>query len=65
MLKNEKGISYVNWVIIILVALIFAAIIIRVLVGENGLIQQKKDEEMRNKTERNITIQLINETRYN
>lgn len=65
MLKNEKGISYINWVIIILVGLIFAAIIIRVLVGENGLIQQKKDEEIRNKTERNITIELINETRYN
>lgn len=65
MLKNEKGISYINWVIIILVALIFAAIIIRVLVGENGLIQQRKDEEIRNKTERNITIELINQTRYN
>ncbi len=65
MLKNEKGISYINWVIIILVVLIFAAIIIRVLVGETGLIQQKKDEEIRNKTERNITIELINETRYN
>ncbi len=65
MLKNEKGISYINWVIIILVVLIFATIIIRVLVGETGLIQQKKDEEVRNKTERNITIELINETRYN
>ncbi|MBP3503216.1 MAG: hypothetical protein J6K42_07090 [Clostridia bacterium] len=65
MLKNEKGISYINWVIIILVVLIFSAIIIRVIVGEDGLIQQKKDEEIRNKTERNIMIELINETRYN
>ncbi len=61
MLKNEKGISYVNWVIIILVALIFGAIIIRVLVGDNGLIQQKKDEKARNDTEKNITIQLMDE----
>ena len=65
MLKNEKGISYINWVIIILVVLIFATIIIRVLVGETGLIQQKKDEEVRNKTERTIKIELIKETRYN
>ena len=65
MLKNEKGISYVNWVIIILIALIFAALIIRVLVGENGLIQQKREEEARNKTEKNITIELTNETQYN
>jgi K+-transporting ATPase A subunit len=60
-LKNDKGNSYVNWVIIILVVLLFSAIIIRVLVGENGLIQQKKDEEMRNKTEKNIMIELIDE----
>lgn len=65
MLKNEKGISYVNWAIIILIALIFAALIIRVLVGENGLIQQKREEEARNKTEKNITIELTNETQYN
>ena len=36
MFKSEKGDTYVNWVIIILVVLIFSAIIIRVLVGENG-----------------------------
>lgn len=65
MFKNEKGISYINWVIILLVVLILAVIVVRVLVGDTGLIQQKKDEEMRNKTERNIMIQLINETRYN
>lgn len=62
MLKSEKGISYINWVIIILVALIFGAIIIRVLVGENGLIQQKKDEKAKNETEKNIMIQLMDET---
>lgn len=65
MLKSEKGNTYVNWVIIILVVLIFLAVTIRVLVGENGLIQQRKDEKMRNKTEQNITIQLTNETNYN
>ena len=65
MLKNEKGISYVNWAIIILIALIFTTLIIRVLVSENELIQQKREEEARNKTEKNITIELTNETQYN
>ena len=65
MLKDEKGNTYVNWVIIILVVLIFTALFIRILVGENGLIKQNKDEKIRNKTEKNITIELINETRDN
>lgn len=60
MLKNEKGNVYVNWMVAIIVILIFLAIIIRVLVGENGLIQQKKEEKARNETENNITIELTN-----
>ena len=47
MFKSEKGDTYVNWVIIILVVLIFSAIIIRVLVGENGLINQRKEDKIR------------------
>lgn len=62
MFKNEKGISYINWVIIILVVLIFAAITVRLFVGENGLIQQKKEDAIRNETENNIVIELTNAT---
>ena len=58
MLKSEKGISYINWVIIILVALILGAITIRVLVGENGMINQIKENKSRNETENNIVIEL-------
>lgn len=61
MLKNEKGNVYINWVVAILVVLIFAGIIIRVLVGENGVIQQKKEEAIRNKSENNIIIELTNQ----
>lgn len=64
MFKNEKGDTYVNWVIIILVVLIFSAIIIRVLVGENGLINQRKEDKIRNETENNIVIELTNGTKF-
>ncbi len=64
MFKSEKGDTYINWVIIILVVLIFAAIIIRVLVGENGLINQRKEEKIRNETENNIVIELTNGTKF-
>lgn len=64
MFKSEKGDTYVNWVIIILVVLIFSAIIIRVLVGENGLINQRKEDKIRNETENNIVIELTNETKF-
>lgn len=60
MLKNEKGNTYINWVITIIVVLIFAGIIIRVLVGDTGLIQQKKEEAFRNNAEKNIVIELTN-----
>lgn len=64
MFKSEKGDTYINWVIIILVVLIFAAITIRVLVGENGLINQRKEDKIRNETENNIVIELTNETKF-
>lgn len=64
MFKSEKGDTYINWVIIILVALIFAAITIRVLVGENGLINQRKEDKIRNETENNIVIELTNGTKF-
>ncbi len=64
MFKSEKGDTYVNWVIIILVVLIFAAIIIRVLVGENGLINQRKEDKIKNETENNIVIELTNGTKF-
>lgn len=58
MFKSERGNTYINWVISILVLLILSAIVIRVLVGENGLIQQKKEEAMRKQSENNIIIEL-------
>jgi hypothetical protein len=64
MFKSEKGDTYINWVIIILVVLIFAAITIRVLVGENGLINQRKEDKIRNETENNIVIELTNGTKF-
>jgi len=64
MFKSEKGDTYINWVIIILVVLIFAAITIRVLVGENGLINQRKEDKIRNETEDNIVIELTNGTKF-
>ena len=64
MFKSEKGDTYVNWVIIILVVLIFSAIIIRVLVGENGLINQRKEDKIRNETENNIVIELTNGNKF-
>ena len=65
MFKSEKGDTYVNWVVAILGILILAAITIRVLVGQNGLIRQKKEEKVRNQTEKNIMIELIDETTNN
>ena len=64
MFNSEKGDTYINWVIIILVVLIFAAITIRVLVGENGLINQRKEDKIRNETENNIVIELTNGTKF-
>ena len=61
MLKSERGNYYINWVVTILVILIFAGIIIRVLVGDTGLIQQKKEESIRKNSEKNIVIELTNQ----
>lgn len=58
MFRSEKGNTYINWVIAIIVILILSAIVIRVLVGENGLIQQKKEENARKQSENNIVIEL-------
>lgn len=65
MFKSERGDVYVNWVVAIIVILILAAITIRVLVGENGLIQQRKEQQVRNKTEKNIMIELMDESNNN
>lgn len=63
MLRSERGVTRVQWVITLIVALIFAAMIVRVLVGENGLIQQMKEEKNRNQYENNIVIELTNSTK--
>lgn len=60
MFKKENGNTYINWVVIITVAIIFIGIIIRVLVGDSGLIQQMKEEKIRNQSENNIIIELTN-----
>ena len=60
MLKKENGNTYINWVVIITVAIIVIGIIIRVLVGDSGLIQQMKEEKIRNQSENNIIIELTN-----
>lgn len=62
MFRSERGITRVRILLIFLVALIFAAITIRVLVGENGLIQQWKEERSKQKYENNIVIELTNST---
>lgn len=60
MFKSEKGNTYVNWVVGILVFLILAGITIKVLVGEDGLINQKREEMVRKNSEKNIVIELTN-----
>ncbi|MBR2744874.1 MAG: hypothetical protein IKE01_06250 [Clostridia bacterium] len=60
MFKSEKGNTYINWVIWILALLILAGITIRVLVGEDGLINQKREEMVRKNSEKNIVIELTN-----
>lgn len=60
MFKSEKGNTYINWVISIIVLLFLTAIVIRALVGENGLIQQMKEEHVRKQSENNIVIELTN-----
>lgn len=61
MFKSEKGNAYVNWAIGIIVVMFLLLITIKVLIGENGLIQQMKENKMRNNTEKNIIIELTDE----
>ncbi len=61
MFKKENGNVYVNWVVAIIVIMVLVAIFIKVLLGENGLIQQKKEEDALKNTEKNIMIELIDE----
>lgn len=62
MFRSEKGITRVRLVILWLAIIIIAAMTIRVMVGENGLIQQWKEERNRKDSENNIVIELTNST---
>ena len=63
MFRSERGITRVRILVIFLVALILAAMVIRVMVGENGLIQQWKEERAKKQYENNIVIELTNSTK--
>lgn len=60
MFRSEKGITRVRLVVLWLVIIIIAAMTIRVMVGENGLIQQWKEERNKKDSENNIVIELTN-----
>lgn len=62
MFRSEKGITRVRLVILWLAIIIITAMTIRVMVGENGLIQQWKEERNRKDSENNIVIELTNST---
>ncbi len=62
MFRSEKGITRVRLVVLWLMIIIIAAMTIRVMVGENGLIQQWKEERNRKDSENNIVIELTNST---
>lgn len=62
MFRSEKGMTRVRLVVLWLVIIIIAAMTIRVMVGENGLIQQWKEERNRKDSENNIVIELTNST---
>lgn len=63
MFRSERGITRVRILVIFLIALILAAMVIRVMVGENGLIQQWKEERAKQQYENNIVIELTNSTK--
>lgn len=63
MFRSERGITRVRILVIFLIALILAAMVIRVMVGENGLIQQWKEERAKKQYENNIVIELTNSTK--
>ena len=62
MFRSEKGMTRVRLVVLWLMIIIIAAMTIRVMVGENGLIQQWKEERNRKDSENNIVIELTNST---
>ena len=65
MLKNwrsERGVTRVRILLIWIGILVLAALIIRVMIGENGLIQQWKEERNKKQYENNIVIELTNST---
>ncbi len=62
MFRSEKGMTRVRLVVLWLAIIIIAAMTIRVMVGENGLIQQWKEERNRKDSENNIVIELTNST---
>lgn len=51
MVKNEKGISLVNLILVVIIVLILLTIVATILTGENGLINQWKSEANKNNTE--------------
>lgn len=61
MFKSEKGNVYINWLVGIIAGLILLLLFLKVLLGPTGLIAQKKEEKVRNSTEKNIMIQLMDE----
>lgn len=61
MFRSERGNVYINWVVGIIAGLILLFLTLKVLLGPNGLIEQKKEEKIRNSTEKNIMIQLMDE----
>ena len=63
MFRSERGITRVRILVIFLIVLILAAMVIRVMVGENGLIQQWKEERAKKQYENNIVIELTNSTK--
>ena len=62
MFRSEKGMTRVRLVVLWLAIIIIAAMTIRVMVGENGLIQQWKEERNKKDSENNIVIELTNST---
>lgn len=63
-LKSETGNTYINWMVGILVLLIFVVIVARLFLGENNIIKQKREEKIKNEIEENITVELTNYTKY-
>ena len=62
MFRSERGITRVRILLIFLAVLVISALVIRVMIGENGLIQQWKDERNKKQYENNIVIELTNAT---